>query len=93
MLKKTIVSHRVSVGDAVVSDNDVDTNHVAKRNGLTGIGLEPVFSIYSTHLSHGLRDSCPFFVRVSFLTTWWRSCLSMEFKSSREPCERLGPWL
>jgi hypothetical protein len=39
LLKKAIVTHRVSVGDAVVSqtNNNDDANHVAKRNGLTGI--------------------------------------------------------
>jgi type II secretory pathway component GspD/PulD (secretin) len=52
--KKAIDVHRVSVGDTVVSDSDVAANHVAKRNGLTGIGLEPAFLLYSTHLRHGL---------------------------------------
>ncbi len=32
LLKKAIAAHRVSVGDAVVSDNDAVANHVAKRN-------------------------------------------------------------
>jgi hypothetical protein len=54
LLKKSIDDHRVSVGDVVVSDNDVASNHVAKINGLTGIGKEPVYSLYSTHLRHGL---------------------------------------
>ncbi len=36
--KKAIAAHRVSVGDAVVSDNDAPANHVEKRNGSTGIG-------------------------------------------------------
>ena len=43
LLKKAIAAHRVSVGDAVASDSDVAANHVSKRNGLTGIGLEPAF--------------------------------------------------
>ncbi len=54
LIKEGIGTHRVSVENAVVSDNDVAANHVANRNGLTGIGFEPAFSIYITHLSHGL---------------------------------------
>ena len=54
LLKKAMAAHRASVGDADVSDSDAAANHVAKRNGSTGIGWEPAFLLYSTHLSHGL---------------------------------------
>ena len=47
LLKKAISTHRASVGDAIVSDNDAASNHVAKRNGLGGIGWDPgVLSIF-----------------------------------------------
>jgi hypothetical protein len=54
LVKKAMAAHRASVGDAVESDSDAAVNHVGKRNGLTGIGLEPAFLLYATHLRHGL---------------------------------------
>ncbi len=43
LIKKAKAVHRVSVGDSVVSDNDVTANYVAKRNGLTGMCV-PILS-------------------------------------------------
>jgi hypothetical protein len=40
-----------------------------------------------------LEGLTSFFRQRIFSCTWCRSCLSMEFKSSKETCERLDPWL
>jgi hypothetical protein len=38
LLKKEMATHRVSVGDDVVSDSDAAANHAVQRNGSAGIG-------------------------------------------------------